>query len=50
MIKKISILLLCFSILAIKPLGAEEKFLSLKKNKTNADNLVNVLNTLRQSN
>ena len=35
MIKKISILLLCFSILAIKPLGAEEKFLSLKKNKTN---------------
>ena len=35
MIKKISILLLCFSILAIKLLGAEEKFLSLKKNKTN---------------
>ena len=35
MIKKITILFLCLSILGIQLLNAEEKFLSLKKNKTN---------------
>ena len=35
MIKKISILFLCLSILSIQLINAEEKFLSLKKNKTN---------------
>ena len=35
MIKKIAIWLLCTSILAVQTLNAEEKFLSLKKNKTN---------------
>ena len=35
MIKKIVILFLCLSIISIQSLGAEEKFLSLKKNKTN---------------
>ncbi|MDC0328048.1 SH3 domain-containing protein [Candidatus Pelagibacter sp.] len=35
MIKKITIWFLCFSILAAQLLNAEEKFLSLKKNKTN---------------
>ena len=35
MIKKITILFLCFSILGIQLLNAGEKFLSLKKNKTN---------------
>ena len=35
MIKKIIILLLCLSILSVQLLNAEEKFLSLKKNKTN---------------
>ena len=33
--KKITIWFLCFSILATQLLNAEEKFLSLKKNKTN---------------
>ena len=35
MIKKIIILFLCLSILSVQLLNAEEKFLSLKKNKTN---------------
>ena len=35
MIKKITILFLCLSLLFIQLLNAEEKFLSLKKNKTN---------------
>ena len=35
MIKKIAILCLCLSILSIQFISAEEKFLSLKKNKTN---------------
>ena len=35
MIKKITIWFLCLSILSIQFLNAEEKFLSLKKNKTN---------------
>ncbi|WP_415320875.1 SH3 domain-containing protein [Candidatus Pelagibacter sp. Uisw_092] len=35
MIKKISIWFLCLSILGIQLINAEEKFLSLKKNKTN---------------
>jgi len=35
MLKKITILFLCFSILGTQLLNAEEKFLSLKKNKTN---------------
>ena len=35
MIKKITIWFLCLSILNIQPINAEEKFLSLKKNKTN---------------
>ena len=35
MIKKITIWFLCLSILSIEFLNAEEKFLSLKKNKTN---------------
>tara|TARA_B100000780_G_scaffold238299_1_gene179712 strand:- start:7 stop:456 length:450 start_codon:yes stop_codon:yes gene_type:complete len=35
MIKKITIWLLCLSILSIQSINAEEKFLSLKKNKTN---------------
>ena len=35
MIKKITILFLCFSVLGTQLLNAEEKFLSLKKNKTN---------------
>ena len=35
MIKKISFWVLCLSILSIQFLSAEEKFLSLKKNKTN---------------
>ena len=35
MIKKIAISFLCLSILGVQTLHAEEKFLSLKKNKTN---------------
>ena len=35
MIKKITIWFLCLSLLFIKSISAEEKFLSLKKNKTN---------------
>ena len=35
MIKKITIWFLCLSILSIQSIYAEEKFLSLKKNKTN---------------
>ena len=35
MIKKIAIWFLCLSILGVQLLNAEEKFLSLKKNKTN---------------
>ena len=35
MIKKIVVWFLCISILSIQSLSAEEKFLSLKKNKTN---------------
>ena len=35
MIKKIAILCLCLSILSIQFISAEEKFLSLKKNKVN---------------
>ena len=35
MIKKLAICFLCLSTLAAQLLGAEEKFLSLKKNKTN---------------
>ena len=35
MLKKVTILFLCFSILGTQLLNAEEKFLSLKKNKTN---------------
>jgi SH3-like domain-containing protein len=35
MLKKITILFLCFSVLGTQLLNAEEKFLSLKKNKTN---------------
>ncbi len=35
MIKKIAIWFLCLSVLSIQSLSAEEKFLSLKKNKTN---------------
>ena len=35
MIKKITIWFLCLSILGIQLINAEEKFLSLKKNKTN---------------
>jgi|TARA_B110000114_G_scaffold5392_1_gene5432 SH3-like domain-containing protein len=35
MINKTTILILFFSILLVQPLGAEEKFLSLKKNKVN---------------
>jgi len=35
MMKKINIWFLCLSILSIELLNAEEKFLSLKKNKTN---------------
>jgi SH3-like domain-containing protein len=35
MIKKITIWFLCLSILGVQALNAEEKFLSLKKNKTN---------------
>ena len=35
MTKKIAIWFLCVSILSIQSIGAEEKFLSLKKNKTN---------------
>ena len=35
MIKKIIIWFLCLSILSVQFLGAEEKFLSLKKSKTN---------------
>ena len=35
MIKKIAIWFLCLSILGVQLLSAEEKFLSLKKNKTN---------------
>ena len=35
MTKKITILFLCLSILSIQFINAEEKFLSLKKNKTN---------------
>ena len=35
MIKKITIWFLCLSILSIQLINAEEKFLSLKKNKTN---------------
>ena len=35
MIKKIAIWFLCLSILSTKPVIAEEKFLSLKKDKTN---------------
>ena len=35
MIKKITIWFLCLSILGVQLLNAEEKFLSLKKNKTN---------------
>ena len=35
MIKKIAIYFLCLSILGIQQLNAKEKFLSLKKNKTN---------------
>ena len=35
MIKKISILFLCLSILSVQLIKAEEKFLSLKKNKVN---------------
>ena len=35
MTKKITIWFLCLSILSIQPLNAEEKFLSLKKNKVN---------------
>jgi len=35
MIKKITIWVLCLSILGVQLLNAEEKFLSLKKNKTN---------------
>ena len=35
MIKKIAILCFCLSILSIQFISAEEKFLSLKKNKTN---------------
>ena len=33
--KKITIWFLCLSILSVQSLNAEEKFLSLKKNKTN---------------
>ena len=35
MIKKIAIYFLCISLLSIQSINAEEKFLSLKKNKTN---------------
>ena len=35
MIKKLVIWFLCLSILGVQLLNAEEKFLSLKKNKTN---------------
>ena len=35
MIKKIAVLFLCLSLLYIQSINAEEKFLSLKKNKTN---------------
>jgi SH3-like domain-containing protein len=35
MIKKIAIWFLCLSFISIQLLSAEEKFLSLKKNKTN---------------
>ena len=35
MVKKITIWFLCFLILGVQLLSAEEKFLSLKKNKTN---------------
>ena len=35
MTKKIAIWFLCLSILSVQPTNAEEKFLSLKKNKTN---------------
>jgi len=35
MIKKITICFLCLSVLSVQLISAEEKFLSLKKNKTN---------------
>jgi len=35
MIKKIAIWFLCLSVLSIQPINAEDRFLSLKKNKTN---------------
>ena len=35
MVKKISILFLCLSFISIQSLSAEEKFISLKKNKVN---------------